>query len=127
MRNDLKHYSAVIVIISVILFSCGSENKKLQGSWASILIENNSSLFAKSLPSSVKGEVILIMTEDEKFTWLNKSEKLNLSGKYEVVNNKLILNIDGENKPLEVEFILKSNKLIIITPDEFKFTFVKNY
>lgn len=125
MRSDIKHYSALIAILSVILFSCETENKKLHGLWESILIENESSLFAKTLPSSVRGEVILIMTEEKKFTWLNKSEKLNLYGKYEVENKRLILNIDGENKPLEVEFSLKNNKLIIVTPDDFKFTFVK--
>lgn len=126
MKSTLKKYSAAIAIIAVILLSCKSENKKLHGSWESILIENDSSLFTKTLPSSVQGEVILIMTEKEKFTWFNESEKLKLSGKYALKDRKIFFYIDGEIKPLEVEFTLKNNKLIILTPDNFKFTFIKN-
>ena len=117
------------MIIPVILLSCYSEKEKLYGSWESILIENKSSLFAKTLPSSARGEIILILTEDEKFTWINKTEKLNLSGKYISGEGKIffnIFNIDEEIKPLKAEFRLQNNRLIIITEDGFTFTFIKN-
>lgn len=124
MKNN--YYPAVLIIISFIILSCCTEEKQLYGTWESILIENNSPLFSKTLPSSVKGEVVLELTKDRKFTWINKNEKLNLSGKYIPVENKIIFSIEGEIKPLEVEFRLQNDKLIIITEDEFKFSFIKN-
>lgn len=125
MIRKYKYYPAAILIISAILFSCYAKERELYGSWESILIENRSSFFAKTLPSSVKGEVLLAFMHDKTFRWINETEKLNLSGKYSSEGNKIIFNINGEMKPLEVEFKFQNDKLIIITDDGFSFTFVK--
>ena len=121
----IKHFRAII--ISAALISCSAQNREICGSWESILIENRSSLFAKTLPSSVKGEVMLTISEDKKFTWINNTEKLNLAGKYRSEGDKIYFSIDGETKPLAVKFKLRDDKLIITTDDEFTFTFTKRY
>ena len=125
MNNKNKNYPAMILIITSMLFSCSSHKRELCGSWGSILIENKSSFFAKTLPTSVKGEVILTFDENERFTWINKNEKLYLSGKYRLKGNKIYFDIEKEVNPLEVEFKFLNDKLIILTDDGFSFTFVK--
>ncbi len=125
IKKKYRYYPAIIVIVSLFLFSCYSENKKLQGQWESIHIENNSSLFAKTLPSSDKGEVILTLEETGEFSWINKSEKTDLSGKYYTSRDEIFLDITGDRNRLVVKFKLKENNLIIITDDEFIFTFIK--
>lgn len=123
----MKYFSALIIIISAALFSCSAQNREICGSWESVLIENRSSLFAKTLPSSAKGEVMLTISEDKKFTWINNTEKLNLTGKYRSEGDKIYFSIDGETNPLAVKFKLRDDKLIITTDDEFTFTFTKRY
>ena len=126
MSNKHKYYQAAILIISFMFFSCSFYKKELCGSWGSILIDNKSSFFAKTLPSSVKGEVVLTFDENDRFTWINKNEKLYLSGKYRLIGNKIYFNIEKEVNPLEVKFRFQNDKLIILTDDGFSFTFVKN-
>ena len=125
MIKKYKCYPALLIIISVIFNSCYTDGSKLSGSWESILIENSSSLFAKSLPSSIRGEVLLTVKKDGKFTWINKKEKSDLSGNYNTAGNKIYFNIIGEAKPLEVEYRFDGDKLIITTDDGFTFTFIK--
>ena len=125
MINKNKYTSIALTILSVFLFSCNSGSTQLCGFWESILIENKSTLFTKTLPSSLKGEVLLTFSDDNKFTWINKSEKLNLSGKYKTERNKICFNIDGENNPLYVEFKFLNEKLILNTDDGFTFTFTR--
>jgi len=125
MNTKYKYFPAAILIFSFVFIFCSDKKKELRGSWESIKIENKSSLFRKTLPSCIKGEVILTLTEDEKFTWINKTEKLNLSGKYRFEKNKLYFDIDKEENPLAVEFRFQKDKLTITTEDEFTYTFIK--
>lgn len=120
-----KNYPAITILLLCMIFSCSFKNRILCGKWESILIENRSSFFSNTLPSSVRKEVLLTFNEDQKFTWVNESEKLNLSGHFSLSGNKIYFNITGEDKPLEVEFKLEKNRLIIITNDGFSFTFIK--
>lgn len=120
-----KKYNIILITLSCLLFSCASGEKKLQGSWESILVENESALFAKTLPSSVKGEILLTFSDSEKFTWINNSEKLNLSGSYNSGGNKIYFIITGDAEPLEVKFRFHNDRLIINTGDGFTFTFTK--
>lgn len=125
MNNNFKCYPAAIVIFSLIFFCCSFKDKDPRGSWESVLIENKSPLFAKTLPSAARGEVLLYLGKDDKFTWINKSEKLNLTGKYRIADNRIFFDPEGDEKPLDVEFRLAKGKLIIITDDGFSFTFIK--
>jgi hypothetical protein len=124
----MKYFLAVsVLIIYAFLISCSAQKREICGSWESVLIENRSSLFDKTLPSSAKGEVLLTISEDKKFTWINNTEKLNLTGKYRSEGDKIYFSIDGETNPLYVKFKLRDNKLIITTEDEFIFTFIRRY
>jgi hypothetical protein len=123
----MKKIQVLIILISVFLSSCSIRNREICGTWESVLIENRSSLFTKTLPSSVKGEVLLTISEDRKFTWINNSEKLSLTGEYRTDSDKIYFSIDGETNPLDVKFKLRDDKLILTTDDEFVFTFTKRY
>jgi len=126
MNKEYKYYPAVILILSSVLFCCSPQRRELCGSWESVLIENRSPFFAKILPSSVKGEIILTFDENNRFTWINKKEKLYLSGKYRMEKNKIYFDIGKETIPVKMEFNFQNNKLLIITDDGFLFTFLKN-
>ncbi len=123
MNNNF--FRIKLILLSCLIFSCSVKNIIPYGAWESILIENRSSLFAKTLPDYSEREVLLTFSENNKFTWINKKDKLSLSGEFTVTGNKIYFKIYGGEKPLETEFSLYDNKLVIITDDGFRFTFVK--
>jgi len=125
MIKQYKYYPGIIVIVSLLLFSCSSANKKHHGEWESIKIENSSSLFKKTLPSSLKGEVLLTLEGNGSFSWVNKIEKTDLSGDYSTSSDTLFFNIKGERDALAVKFKVQNSHLTIITDDGFIFTFTK--
>jgi len=125
MYKRYKYYPVLHIIISLLLFSCYDKKSEISGTWESILIENQSPLFRKTLPTSIKGEVLLTLGKDENFNWINKTEKLNLSGKYGISGKKIIFIIDSEKNPLSVDYKLDNNRLVITTEDRFIFTFTK--
>ncbi len=124
--NRYRIHAAAVLIIPLVLLCCSAGKRELYGSWGSILIENSAPLFAKTLPTSVKNEVVLTFDENDRFTWSNKNEKLYLSGKYRVDGKRIYLDIEKEGAPLKVEFKIRNDRLIILTDDGFSFTFVKN-
>jgi hypothetical protein len=124
--TGISKYFPAIMIILIIYSSCGNENRKISGSWESISIDNNSSLFAKTLPSFKKGEVFLTFSGGGRFNWINLGEKLNLSGKYRLVDDMIYFTIENEVSPLKVKYMFQDNKLVIITDDRFIYTFVRS-
>lgn len=124
--NRIVKYLPAIMIILIIYSSCSNKNTEISGLWESISIENDSSLFAKTLPSYIKGEVLLTFSGDGRFRWINQGEKLDLSGKYRLVENMIYFEIESEVSPLKVKYKLLKNKLIIMTDDGFTYTFVRN-
>lgn len=118
-------YFFIFIIITAINSSCRNISREISGTWESSSINNPSPLFAKTLPSYEKGEVVLNFQVDGTFTWTNYREKLNLTGKYRIAGNKIHFEITTESSPLITEYKFKGKNLIIITDDGFTFTFLK--
>ena len=125
MKTYYKCFTPVIaVIISVIIINCDNKSN-LDGSWGSVKIENSSSLFKNTLPSTNRGEVLLTFTPGGEFRWINKKENLDLSGTYTAGKDKILLYV-SEQKPVSASYTLRDKELLIFTEDGFTFTFVKN-
>jgi hypothetical protein len=125
MNRIFKYFPAIIAIL-IINGSCQTSDREISGLWESISIENDSSLFAKTLPSYIKGEVLLKFSGDGRFNWINNGEKLNLSGKYRLVGDIIYFEIESEVSPSKIKYKLLKNKLIIKTDDGFTYTFTRN-
>jgi len=126
MFNRNIFLKSAIIIIFPVLFSCYTEKTKLYGSWESILIEHKSPFFNKTLPSSKRGEVLLTFNENSEYSWFNKSENLNLTGKFTSDGNTINFTIKNDVNTVKAEFKFNGDKLSIITEDGFTFTFVKS-
>ena len=103
----------------------GREGSAIFGQWESISIENPSPLFATTLPSYEKGEILISFFTDGRFNGINRKEKLELTGKFRFSDNNLYFDIEKETSSLKTGYKFKENRLIIITDDGFTYTFQK--